>query len=68
MRATKHPFVTWVQAFHICSAICNPELIDIRDVLPVTSKAGWALAMRIHEAWEAHLKRESERFGQRRLL
>ena len=51
---------TWVQAFHICSALSNPDAVDIRDVLPVTNKAGWNLAMRIHESWEFY-RRSGER-------
>ena len=52
LRSSKHSLGTWVQAFHICSALSNPTAVDIRDVLSVTNKAGWNLAMRIHEAWE----------------
>ena len=52
MRASKHSLTTWVQAFHICSAVSNPDAVDIRDLLPVTNKAAWNLALRIHEAWE----------------
>ena len=52
LRSSKHSLGTWVQAFHICSALSNPAAVDIRDVLPVTYKAAWNLAMRIHEAWE----------------
>ena len=65
MRASKLPLSVWVQAFHICSALSNPGAVDIRDALPVTNKlpvttkASWNLAMRIHEAWE--FRRSSER-------
>ena len=52
LKGSKHSLGTWVKAFHICSAISNPDGVDIRDLLPVTSKAGRYLAMRIHEAWE----------------
>lgn len=52
LRSSKHSLGTWVQAFHICSAFSNPDAVDIRDILPVTNKAAWNLAMRIHEAWE----------------
>ena len=61
LRSSKHSLGTWVQAFHICSALSNPDAVDIRDVLPVTNKAGWNLAMRIHEAWE--FRRSGERNG-----
>ena len=61
LRRSKHSLGTWVQAFHICSALSNPDAVDIRDVLPVTNKAGWNLAMRIHEAWE--FRRSGERNG-----
>ena len=52
LRSSKHSLGTWVQALHICSAFSNPNAVDMRDVLPVTNKAAWNLAMRIHEAWE----------------
>jgi len=52
LKGSKHSLGTWVKAFHICSAISNPDAVDIRDLLPVTSKAGRYLSMRIHEAWE----------------
>ncbi len=52
LKSSKHSLGTWVKAFHICSAISNPDGVDIRDLLPVTSKAGRYLTMRIHEAWE----------------
>ena len=52
LKGSKHSLGTWVKAFHICSAISNPDAVDIRDLLPVTSKAGRYLTMRIHEAWE----------------
>ena len=59
MRSSKLPMSIWVQAFHICSALSNPDAVDIRDVLPVTNKTGWNLAMRIHESWE--FRRSGER-------
>ena len=68
LRSSKHSLGTWVQAFHICSALSNPTAADIRDVLPVTNKAGWNLAMRIHEAWEFHGRNPHATNGQRRLL
>ena len=52
LRSSKHSLGIWVQAFHICSAFSNSDAVDIRDLLPVTNKAGWNLAMRIHEAFE----------------
>ena len=52
LRSSKHSLGIWVKAFHICSAFSNPDGVDIRDLLPVTNKAGRYLAMRIHEAWE----------------
>lgn len=52
LRSSKHSLGTWVQALHICSAFSNPDAVDMRDILPVTNKAAWNLAMRIHEAWE----------------
>ena len=52
LRSSKHSLGTWVQALHICSALSNPDAVDIRDTLSVTYKAGYNLAMRIHEAWE----------------
>ena len=68
MQATKLPLSVWAQAFHICSALSNPDAIDIRDILTITNKAAWSLAMRIYEAWELHMTSESNRYGQRRLL
>ena len=64
MRSSKLSPSVWVQAFHICSALSNPDAVDIRDVLPVTNKSGWNLAMRIHEAWE--FRRSGERNRQKR--
>ena len=64
LRSSKHSLGTWVQAFHICSALSNPDAVDIRDVLPVTNKSGWNLAMRIHESWE--FRRSGERNRQKR--
>ena len=52
LKASKMSLSVWVQALHICSALSNPDAVDMRDVLPLTNKAGWNLAMRIHEAWE----------------
>ena len=64
MRSSKLPMSIWVQALHICSALSNPDAVDIRDVLPVTNKSGWNLAMRIHESWE--FRRSGERNRQKR--
>ena len=64
MRSSKLSPSVWVQAFHICSALSNPDAVDIRDVLPVTNKSGWNLAMRIHESWE--FRRSGERNRQKR--
>ena len=61
MRSSKLPLSIWVQAFHICSTLSNPDAVDIRDVLPVTNKAGWNLAMRIHESWEFRRSGEANR-------
>ena len=52
MRSSKLSISVWVRGFHVCSALSNPGAIDIRDVLPVTLKAGRNLALRIHEAWD----------------
>ena len=68
MRSSKLPPSVWVQAFHICSALSNPDAVDIRDVLPVTNKSGWNLAMRIHEAWEFYRRNPQTWSAQRRLL
>ena len=68
LRSSKHSFGTWVIAFHICSALSNPDAVDMRDVLPVTNKAAWNLAMRIHEAWEFYRRNPRASSAQRRLL
>ena len=68
MRSSKLPPSVWVQAFHICSALSNPDAVDIRDVLPVTNKAAWNLAMRIHESWEFYRRNPQTWSAQRRLL
>ena len=68
MRSSKLPPSVWVQAFHICSALSNPDAVDIRDVLPVTNKAAWNLAMRIHESWEFYRRNPQTSGAQRRLL
>ena len=67
LRSSKHSLGTWVQAFHICSALSNPDAVDIRDLLPVTRKAGWNIAMRIHEAWEFYRRNPQASSVQRRL-
>ena len=66
LKSSKLSPSVWVQAFHICSALSNPDSVDIRDLLPVTNKAGWNLAMRIHEAWEFRRSGEGNRQSQRR--
>ena len=68
LRGSKHSFGTWVIAFHICSAISNPDAVDLRDVLPVTNRAAWNLAMRIHEAFEFYRRNPQAASAQRRLL
>ena len=68
LRGSKHSLGTWVQAFHICSVISNPDAVDIRDVLPVTNKAAWNLAMRIHEACEFYRRNPQVSSAQRRLI
>ena len=68
LRSSKHSLGTWVIAFHFCSALSNPDAVDIRDVLPVTNKAAWNLAMRIHEAWEFYRRNPRASSAQRRLL
>ena len=68
LRGSKHSFGTWVIAFHICSAISNPDAVDMRDVLPVTNRAAWNLAMRIHEAFEFYRRNPQVSSAQRRLL
>ena len=67
LRSSKHSVGTWVQALHLCSAVSNPDAADMRDILPVTNKASWNLAMRIHEAWEFY-GRESHASNPRRQL
>ena len=57
LRSSKHSLGTWVQALHICSALSNPDAVDMRDILPVTNKAAWNLAMRIHEAREFYRRK-----------
>ena len=66
LKASKLPLSVWVQALHICSALSNPDAVDIRDVLPVTNKSGWNLAMRIHESWEFRRSGERNRRSRRR--
>ena len=66
LRSSKHSLGTWVQAFHICSAVSNPDAVDIRDILPITNKAAWNLAMRIHESWEFRRSGERNRRNGRR--
>lgn len=68
LRASKHSLSTLVQAFHLCSALSNPDAVDIRDVLPLTGKAGWNLAMRIHEAREFYPRGPQAHHGQGQLL
>ena len=63
LRASKHSLGTWVKAFHICSALSNPDAVDIRDLLPVTNKAAWNLAMRIHESWEFYQRNPKAHYG-----
>ena len=67
LKSSKHSLGTWVQAFHICTAFSNPDAVDIRDVLPVTRKAGWNLAMRIHEGWEFYRRNPQSSSVQRPL-
>ena len=68
LRNSKHSLGTWVIAFHICSSLSNPDAVDIRDVLPVTNRAAWNLAMRIHESWEFYRSNPRASSAQRRLL
>ena len=51
MQASKLSLSVWVRAFHLCSAVSNPCLVDIDEVLPVAQKSAWTLACRIDEAW-----------------
>ena len=69
MRCSKASLAIWAVTFHICSALCNSHAADIRDVLSVSNRSAWSLAMRIHEAWHWHLHplRDAGRYGQRRL-
>jgi len=57
----------WAQAFQLCSALSNPDAVDMRDILPITNKASWNLAMRIHEAWEFY-RREPQASNPERQL
>ena len=67
LRSSKHALGIWVQAFHLCSAFSNPDAVDMRDILPVTNKAAWNLAMRIQEAWEFY-RREPQALNHQKQL
>ena len=43
------------------------DAVDMRDILPVTNKAAWNLAMRIHEAWEFYGREPQASNAQRQL-
>ena len=67
LHSSKHSLGIWVQAFHLCSAVSNPDAVDMRDILSITNKAAWNLAMRIHEAWEFYRREPQASNSQKRL-
>ena len=56
MRGSKLPLSVWVGAFHLCSALTNPERVGICEILPVHDKSARSLAQHLHEAWDDDLK------------
>ena len=52
MQWSQTPYSVWAWAFHLCSAISNPEHEDILTALPLARRTAWTLAWRIRESFD----------------